>query len=588
MRRLIWLAVLLSAPWPTLAQETPYQIELTGAPSVELAEKLEAESRLIQANQDIPPSPLSLRRRAEADMERLVEVLRAEGYYAGRAGFAMDETTRPVTITVSIEAGPPFRIEAFNVRLDHAAGQPPPAPVPIADLGLSIGQPARAQAVVTAQAALLKALAEQGYPLAKVADRQVVVDHAAQTMRVELVVSAGPQCRFGAVSVTGLGRLDPDWVRRRLPWQDGERFSLSRMETLRKRLVESRLFAAVKLSTAEAVEADGRLPIAIELREADRRSIGTSLSWASSEGAAARAWWEHRNLLGGAERLRAELTASQIRNAVDINGRLPDLLAADQDGIASLTAEEQRTDAYVTRTLGGAVGMEWMLGPTWRSSASGAIERTFEERNDRRRTFTLVSFPLEVRQDDTDDVLDPTRGNRLRVQIRPFVQALGGTVGFNRFELSDSAYLQALDHPRLILAGWGRFGTITGAGLDQVPSDKRFYVGGGGSVRAYGYQMAGPLDQAGDPLGGLSALAFGGEIRLKLTDSFGVAPFVEAGSAYEERLPDPARDLRWGAGLGLRYFSAIGPVRADIAVPLNRRPGVDDPYQVYLSLGQAF
>jgi translocation and assembly module TamA len=588
MRRVIGLACLLLLPWHAAAQEIPYTVEITGAPSAELGDKLDGESRLVQARDEAAPSVVSLRRRAEADMDRLVEVLRSEGYYDGRASFTMDEAAQPVAVAVTVDAGPRYAIEAFNVRLDHAADQPEPEPVPIADLGIGIGDPARAQSVVTAQAALLKALAEQGYPLAKVRDRRVVVDHAAHTMRIELVVAAGPLCVFGPVSIGGLERLDPAWVRNRLPWQTGERFSLAQMELLRKRLVESRLFSSVKLSTAEALESDGHLPIAIELREADRRSIGAGVSWASSEGFGGHADWEHRNLLGGGERLRARLTASQIRNALDLTGRVPDLGAADQDGLASFTAEEQRTEAYTTRTVGGSVGMEWMLTPTWRAAASGALERTFEERDNRRRAYTLVSFPLEARHDDTDDLLDPTRGNRLRLQVRPFVEALGGTVGFTRFEIGDSQYLEVLDAPHVVLAGWGRFGTITGAGLDAIPADKRFYVGGGGSVRAFGYQMAGPVNDSGTPTGGLSALAFGGEVRIKVTDSIGLVPFIDAGSAYASRLPHPEDDLRWGAGLGVRYFTPIGPVRADVAVPVNARPGIDDAYQVYLSLGQAF
>lgn len=592
MRRLVWLglwlAVVLSAAWPAMAQETPYDVEITGAPTTDLADKLEAESRLVQARNEVPPSPLSLRRRAESDVERLTEVLRAEGYYASTVVFQVDEQAQPAKVSVSVDSGPRFVLEAFNVRVDHAAGQPEPEPVPISELGIGIGDAARAQAVVAAQAALLKALAEQGFPLAKLRDRQVVVDHAAQTMRVELVVAAGPLCRFGPVAVTGLERLDEEWVRNRLPWQPGERFSVAQMEKLRTRLVDSRLFSSVRLSTAEAAAPDGSLPITLDLHEADRRSIGTSVSWASSEGFGARAWWEHRNLFGSAERLRAEATASQIRNALDLTARAPDLAAPDVDAIAAFTAEEQRTEAYSTRTLGGSAGLEWLVTETWRLSASGAVERTFEERENRTRSYTLVSFPLEARQDDTDDLLDPTRGNRLRVQVRPFVEALGGTVGFNRVEVNDSAYLQVLDSPRLILAGWGRFGTITGTGLDQVPADKRFYVGGGGSVRAYGYQMAGPVNASGTPTGGLSELAFGGEMRLKITDTIGIVPFIEAGEAYEERLPRPGSDLRWGAGLGLRYFTPIGPVRADVAVPINPRPGVDDSYQIYLSLGQAF
>jgi len=588
MRLPVWLLLALLAPWVAVAQNVPYAVALKGAESLGFRDRVEEASRLIQLRGEPPASLLSLQRRAEADMERIMEVMRSEGYYGAKVGFETDEAAQPVNLTITLDPGPRFRLLAFNARMDAAAGTPEPKPVPLDQLGIAIGQPARAQSVVDAQAALLRVLAEQGYPLAKVQERDVVVDHAAATMRVDLVVSSGPLAKFGSVSVSGLERVDEGWVRRRQPWEPGERFSVTRMEELRKLLVESRLFSSVKLSTAEATEPDGSLPVTIELKESRHRSIGTGVSWSSSEGFGAEAYWEHRNLLGAAERLRTTLVASEIRNAADVALRVPDVLGVNQDVVSSFTAEEQRTDAYVTRTIGGAVGMEWKVTETWRASASTSLERTFEERAETRRAYTLVSFPLEARQDSTDDLLDPTRGNRLRAQIRPFVEQLGGTVGFTRFELYDSHYIEVLNQPRLILAGWGRIGTISGTGLDDVPADKRFYVGGGGSVRAYGCQQAGPVDDTGDPTGGLSALAFGGELRIKVSETVGVVPFIEAGNAYESRLPRPANGLLWGAGLGLRYHTPVGPVRADVAVPLNGRSGLDDAYQVYLSLGQAF
>lgn len=588
MRLVLWLFLALMAPVSAWAQQLPYTVALDGAENLGFQDRIEAASRLFQLKDEPPASLLSLNRRAEADMDRMAEVLRAEGYYGAQLSFTVDDQTQPVAVTVKLVPGPLFTLEAFNMRVDAAANTPEPKPVPLSDLALAIGQPAQAKAVVDAQAAWLRALAEQGYALAKVEDRQIVVDHATAIMRVDLVVSSGPLCVFGPVTVTGLTDVDEAWVRRRLPWQPDERFSLSLMETLRKRLVESRLFSSVKLTTAKQAEAGGRLPITVDLHESDQRSVGVGVSWSSSEGVGGNAYWEHRNLMGAAERLRSSLTASQIRNAADVTLRIPDVLGVDQDVLSSVTAEEQRTDAYITRTIGGSVGMEWVVTPTWRAAASTALERTYEERSDTIRQFTLVSFPLEARQDDSDDILDPSRGNRLRVQVRPFVSALGGTVGFTRFEIYDSHYVMLLNHPRTILAGWGRVGAISGGGLNDVPADKRFYVGGGGSVRAFGFQRAGPLDDAGDPTGGLSALAFGGEIRVKVTDTIGVVPFIEAGNAYASRMPHPSDGLRWGAGLGLRYFTPIGPVRADIAVPLNPRPGIDDSYQIYLSLGQAF
>lgn len=584
---LVALAVLL--PLAAGAQELRYRVDLTGLDDADLTRKVEQASRLVQLDDEPPPSLAALNRRAEADRDRIQAVLRSEGYYAGEVTFSVDGGRSPAVVTLTVRPGPVFTLQSFLVELRAAEVGPRPEPVPLDSLDIVLGQRARAEPIVEAQTRLLHALAEQGYPLAKMEDSRIVVDHAAHEMRVRLTVEPGPQARLGPVIVTGLDRVDEAWVRRRIPWEWGEIFSVAEIEDLREALQASRLFSSIRISTAQAVEDGGLLPVTLDLAERDRRSVGVGVEWNSSQGFGATAFWEHRNLMGGAESLRAELVASQDRNALGLDFRRPDILAADQNLLASARAEELRTEAFVTRTVGGSAGVEWVVTPTWAASLSTAVERTFEEEDDnRRRSFTLVSFPLEARHDSTDDILDPSLGNRFRGQVRPFVEALGGTIGFTRIDLHDSQYVTLLRNPRLILAGWAQLGTIQGAKADTIPADKRFYVGGAGSVRAFGYQMAGPLDQVGDPEGGRSALAFGGELRARVTDSIGLVPFVEAGRAYATPWPDLDAKLLWGGGLGLRYHTPIGPVRADVALPFNRREGVDDPFQLYLSLGQAF
>lgn len=582
MRLVIWAVLAMLLPVQAVAQQVSYRTELTGFEDSRLRDRIEEASRLVQLAEEPPASLVALRRRAENDVGRIQDVLRSEGYYAGEVAFDMAEQDEPVRVTVTVSPGPAFTLARFEIQLEP----PPPRPVTLPELGIALGARARATAVVDAQARLLRALAEQGYPLAQVTDRRVVVDHATATMTVDLLVASGPLADFGAMAVQGLAGLDEDWVRNRQPWKTGERFSIGQIEEMRKRLITSRLFSSVKLATAAEVDETGQLPVTVDLTEANHRSIGASVTWSSTEGFGSEAFWEHRNLFGAAERLRTALVVSEIRTGTDVTFRRPDLLMADQDLVTSFVAEEQRTDAYVTRSVGGAAGFEWLLSPVWRASASTALERSFEERGQNVRNYTLVSFPLEARQDNTDDLLDPKRGNRFRVQLRPFVEALGGTAGFTSLDLQDSHYLQVSSSPRLILAGWGRIAAIRGASLDEVPANHRLYVGGGGSVRAYGFQRAGPIDEAGDPTGGLSALAFGAELRARVSETIGIVPFIEAGNAYGAKWPDDG--LLWGAGLGLRYQTPIGPVRADVAMPINRRPGIDDSFQVYLSLGQAF
>lgn len=591
MRVVVWLlpVVLLLSGGVARAQEVPYTVEVTGLAGTDLADRVEAASRLVTLTGEPPASLIALHRRADDDLDRVREALRAEGYYAGEVSVSMDDEQRPVPVVLAVTPGPAFTLAAFDVHLRTPPESPPPEPVTLDQMGIEPGARARAKPVLDAQGKLLRALAEQGYPLARQVDRRVVVDHAAQSMRVEVEVDTGPLARFGPVRVTGVERLDEAWVLNRIPWREGDRFDIDQMEKLRQRLVASGLFSSAKLSTAHEASPDGLLPITVEVHERDRRSIGAGASWSSSEGAGGQGFWEHRNLFGGAERLRLSLIGSEIRNAAQAEYRDPDFGRPDQDLVVTTIAEEQRPRAFVTRTVGIQAGFEWLLSPIWKASAAGSVERTFEEEDPQgTRNFTLVSIPLEARRDTSDDILDPTRGNRMVAGVRPFLEALGSDLDFVRMEVYDSQYLKLFDKPRVILAGWGRFGTIQGASRRDIPADKRFYVGGGGSVRAYGHQLAGPVDEAGDPIGGRSALAFGGEARVRVTDTIGVAPFIEAGSAYRTPLPDLGERLFWGAGLGVRYHTPIGPVRADVAIPFSPRSGIDDPFQVYLSLGQAF
>ncbi len=585
--RILLLILLLAAP--ALAQEVPYTVEIVGVEDADLAGKVGQASRLVSLDERPPASLAALHRRAEDDRDRIREVLRAEGYYAGDSAVTLDEAAEPVRLAIRVEPGPPYRLASFTVQLRPPPGSRAPDPVTPKALGIELGQRARSAIVVGAQAALLRALAEQGRPLAKVTERRAVVDHATTEMRVELEVETGPHARFGPVTVAGLERLDEGWVRNRVSWDEGEFFDVAALERLRKRLLTSGQFSSVKLHTAERVGEGDLLPLTIEVKERDIHSVGFGVNWSSAEGLGGEAFWENRNTLGGAEHLRYSLMTAEIRTAAEASWRDPDFGRRNQDLVAAATLEEQRTPAYSTRTAGTRLGLEWLLSEQWRTSAAVSVERTFEEEKVRPRQFTLVSLPLQARRDSSDDLLDPTGGNRLLLAVQPFIEQLGSTVGFTRAELADTQYLQVLSSPRLILAGWGRLGTIQGAKAADIPADKRFYVGGGGSVRGYGFQLAGPVDEASlEPIGGRSHLAFGGELRARITETIGVVPFVEAGTTYQQAWPDLDQRLFWSTGLGLRYHTPMGPIRADFAVPLRRRDGVDAPFQVYLSFGQAF
>jgi translocation and assembly module TamA len=194
--------------------------------------------------------------------------------------------------------------------------------------------------------------------------------------------------------------------------------------------------------------------------------------------------------------------------------------------------------------------------------------------------------PGKLDWDFSDDLLNPTRGGRLSLLAAPYVDTLGPDRRFAKARLTHTRYLGL--HDDVILALRGSVGGIGGADLDDIPADERFYAGGGGSVRGIPYQLAGPLDEDDDPTGGRSLLEVGAELRYRATESIGLVLFLDGGTVADSAVPDFSEELRWGAGPGLRYFTPIGPLRVDVGFPLNARQGVDDLFQLYLSIGQAF
>ena len=201
-----------------------------------------------------------------------------------------------------------------------------------------------------------------------------------------------------------------------------------------------------------------------------------------------------------------------------------------------------------------------------------------------------MGLPGSLTRDSRDDDFDATEGTRLNMAVTPYVTTGDDSFFFVVTEVGGSAYLSLQREDRVVLAGRTRVGSILGASRAEIPANKRFYAGGGGSIRGYEYQKVGPLDEENDPLGGRSLLELGVELRLRLTERFGMVPFVDGGTVFVDPdfRSDEDRTLRWAAGLGFRYYTPIGPLRLDFAFPLNGREGIDNDFQFYISIGQAF
>jgi translocation and assembly module TamA len=595
--RLLFGVALACVCGPSVFADLRYEAEIAGVDDASLADLLDEVSELKELADDrLPASEEALRRRAEADLDRLKDAARSLGYWDAQFSYEIAASGEPVKVTVTANQGPLYRIAAIDILGPN--GQPLAVPIDPDALPLPLkpGDPARTEPVVGTENALLAALGHAGYPFAKKAERRVVVDHDTRTMAITYALDPGPRMRFGRATVAGLVRLDPGYVERRVQWRPGESYDNRKVDETRRLLIESGLFSTVSVTPVRDPADPDQAPMEIETTERAHRTIGAGLAYNTSEGAGARVFWENRNLFGGAEYLRLSADVGQQKNGVAANFRRPDWLATDQDLLVSAEAANDTPAAYHSRYARLSGGIERRFRPDLTLGAALSIEKAkvIQQANpgpfsaaQQTQHYALIGLPLSLKLDRSDELLNPTSGYRGRISLVPYQSFSGPNLTFASGRISATTYQRLTDSDHYIVAVLGAVSSIQGASLAELPADKRIYAGGGGSIRAYGYQMAGQLDANDNPIGGKSSLEVSLEARIKITETIGIVPFIDAGSYYRESVPQLGRQLFFGPGLGLRYYTAFGPVRLDLATPMKRR-SADSPIQLYISLGQAF
>lgn len=575
-------------------------INVVGADD-DLEKKLENVSGL-KADEDHPVSgSLGLLAKARSEREQLVAALYGEARYDGVVtveiqGKDIDalppdaEFTgpQPIPVTVTIDPGQRFTLGNIQLKGD-AAG------LMSADYGLITGGDASSGAILKAEALIVRALKDEGRPLAKVTDREVVADHKSLTADVTLTVAAGPIAGYGDTSVDGTEAVDRDFTRYMTGLKPGEQYSPDEIDEARDRLLGLEVFNSVTVKEADKLDPQGNIPINVEVSERKFRYFGLGATASNTDGLGFEGYWGHRNLFGHAEKLKFDGSISGI-GAQDISKlnynagvmfEKPGVVGPASKFYANLKTVFEHPDAYDRFSVRGETGLSYELSKYQTVSAGVALEYSKIEDNldPDPQKYLIASLPLQYVWDNRDDKLNPTKGFRFLGYAEPSYDLLGGAV-FLKLKGEGSVYQTLDDAGRFVAAGRLAMGSILGASLQEVPADRRFYAGGGGSVRGYAYQGIGPKDSDDDPIGGLSWFETSAELRYQVTDSIGIVPFVDAGTVSVKQFPDFS-DVKVGAGVGLRYITPFGPLRIDAAVPLNPDRG-DPSFGIYAGIGQAF
>ena len=594
--RLSLIAALALATPPVGAME-PIRFDTPGAPE-DLRAALQGASLLLTSQAEKQTDAQDLFAAARAEYGRLLGALYAQGHYSGTIRVLidgreaasippLDAPTKIDRIEVRVDPGPQFLFAQADIAPVTDRSKLPP--------DYAVGQVARSGAVLDAAQAGIATWRDEGHAKARVADQSITADHAAARLSADIALDPGPRLRFGTLSVEGADRMRPDRIRAIAGLPEGEVFSAEDLNRAADRLRRCGVFKSVALAEAETIRAPDLLDIDATVVEErlHRYSLGAEI--ATAEGFGLTGYWLHRNLLGGAERLRIDGAITNI--GADTSG-VDYSLGATLDRPATFTPDTTLSLAAkvghiadVWETYDSAAvsaGVSHVFSPKLTGSVAVAYE--YSEGADKRRPFLYrnLSLPIGATWDNRDSSTDATKGVYVDAEVKPFY-GLGTTDSGVRLTLDARGY-RGFGEGRFVLAGRVQAGAIYGADLLDTPRDFLFYSGGGGTVRGQPYQSLGVnvLRSLTDDYrtGGSFFLGSSLEARVKVSRKIGIVGFFDAGRIGLDSLTDDAGGWHSGAGLGLRYDTPVGPIRLDVATPVGGNTG--DGVQVYVGLGQAF
>ncbi|MGS1016849.1 autotransporter assembly complex protein TamA [Allosphingosinicella humi] len=572
-----------------------YVVRIEGLEAID-AEGLRAQFdalSTLKEDRDEAANAAQIDRRAREDAELLAELLRAEGYYDAlvRTRVEAADTTGKALVTLEVQPGPQYRFAEVRLPGLEAAGAD--APALREAFGVKEGDPVNAAKVGAGEAALRVALGNRGYAFADIGDLDIVVDHETRTATLVQPVEPRGVRRFGKILVEGRPLFSAKHIGEIARFDPGDRYEAAKVDDLRRALVATGLVSAVDIKPVDRPE-NQTVDLAVTLERAPMRTIAGAAGYGTGEGVRVEASWQHRNLLPPEGAVTFRGVAGTREQLLSATLRRNNFRERDQVLTGQVAASHVNRKAYDARTFQLGVGLERQTNIVWQKKwiwSVGADLIASDERDvdvdsgmTRRRTFFIGALPATLAYDGSNDLLDPTRGFRLSGRLSPEASLQNGAFGYARAQIDGSFYQPVSD--KVVIAGRTRLGTIIGASRDRIAPSRRFYAGGGGSVRGFGFQRLGPRDPVfDDPIGGRSLAEFALEARIRV-GNFGIVPFIDAGNIYSASLPK-LDDLRFGAGIGVRYHTNFGPIRVDVGTPLSRESG-DARVAVYVSLGQAF
>ncbi|WP_455477783.1 autotransporter assembly complex protein TamA [Bartonella sp. B10] len=594
-----------------------YKVEVVappGAPS-DGVKIVKSVSSLVSDQSKALSSASGLLARARSDYRAILAALYADGRYGGVVSIQINglevADLSPVTqlpsrssIVITVDAGPQyvFGVAHINKVAPFAKCKMNKMPS-IEDLGYKVGAVAKSETILKAERWAIEGWRKQGYAKAKIIKREVIADHAARLVNAQIMIDLGKKAYYGPLNVHNVSkkpRMDSSYVRWMTGLKLGQKYDSDALVKANERLARLDVFRAVNLREADIINSDDNLPLTLVLEERQPRRFGAGGSYSTLDGAGFEAYWIHKNLFGHAERLKIETKISGVgsnreqpynfKNFDYLFGSTfikPGIFTPDTDFRAELKVQQDVLDNYMTKAIKGKLGITHIFN----GDLSGQLAVEISNGYSRdvyfgSRNFTTIGLPSGLIYDSRDNKFDATKGLYGEAIFEPFYE-----MRFNNFlakmAVEGRSYWVLDKENRFVFAARAKLGAIVGSNADRVPSDILFFAGGGGSVRGYSYRNIGIKTENDAVIGGHLLVEGSAELRFSLNDKLGFVSFIDGGLVGKKAHFDFSQQMKWGAGIGGRYMTGLGPLRIDLAFPLKPEQG-DPRIGFYVGIGQAF
>ncbi|MEF8792048.1 autotransporter assembly complex protein TamA [Thiohalorhabdus sp.] len=582
-RAFVCLCLLLGHPLPAVAEEGGGSVEISGV-SGEVRDNVRAYLGITDLAGSAEAEPEQVRRAHRQAPEEIRRALQPFGYYQPTVRANLATEAEGWTARYRVDPGPAVRIAGLEVAVVGPGADDDALNQVITDSALQRGERLHHGDYTNTKRKLIETAVQRGYLDAVYRRNELRVRPEAGKAEIHLVLASGPAYHFGDIRVVQ-EILAKDLVARMVPVQAGDRLTSGRLLDLQLALSDTPYFQRVNVdlqrSRAKPLHPEGNgagavaVPVVVATDPRASRKYSLGLGYGTDTGPRLSAGLELRRLNRSGHRFRTDLMVSAVRQ--DFSARYLIPIGDPRTDTMSFTG------SYARSELGDGISHKYSVGISrdrrWRGWQRSiytryAMERfVFSDESQRSRLFTPG---ISLSRTRSDDPVRPRRGWSLFADVH----------GAHEDLLADSRFTQLRSRLQAVLGLGSRVRLLArlevGANFTDdfaaLPASERFFAGGARSVRGYAYQSLAPENAAGDVVGGQHLASGKIEADLRAIGNWGVAAFYDAGNAADDWPPEP----KAGAGGGLRWFSPIGTIRLDYAVPLDNP---DRDFSIHFSMG---